>query len=100
MSYLTIPQAAEKLQVPPGTVKSMIKAGRLKAVRLNATNIRIKEEDLETIQSAPAPKKRANSGEHHWSKQKAAAQAVVKPAKAKKETAQNGKAEKEPAGVI
>lgn len=96
MSYLTIPQAAEKLQVPPGTVKSMIKAGRLKAVRLNATNIRIKEEDLETIQSAPAPKKRANSGENHWSKQKAVKTRQGKP---KKEASPNGKAEKEPASV-
>lgn len=98
MSYLTIPQAAEKLQVPPGTVKSMIKAGRLKATRLNATNIRIKEEELDNIQSAPAPKKRANSGDKHWSKQRSAIQEIreVKPKRAPK----NGKPEQEPSPVI
>lgn len=59
--FLTVDQAAEKLQTTRGVVKSMIKAKRLKATRLSATQIRIKEEDLASLISAEPAKPRARA---------------------------------------
>lgn len=40
MKWLTIKQAAEQLQVSPGTVRCMIEAGRLKATLVGAGTVR------------------------------------------------------------
>lgn len=96
MSYLTIQQVAERLQIPATTVKNLIKQGRLEATRINSMNVRIKEEALENIKSAPAPKRKSTSGEHHWRNKPKEATKVSKPRAVKT----NGKApEKEPIAV-
>lgn len=64
MTWLTIKQAAEKLQVSPGTVRCMIQAGRLKAAVVGSGTVRlthrIPAESLENIveakERAPEPK--------------------------------------------
>lgn len=95
MSYLTIQQAAERLQLPVTTVKTLIKQNRLEATRINAMNVRIKEADLENIKSAPAPKRKPTSGENHWRNKPKAAEKASKP-----RVKTNGKApEKEPVAV-
>jgi excisionase family DNA binding protein len=95
--YLTIQQVAEKLQIPVTTVKHLIAEGRLKHTRINANNVRVKEEDLYDIKSAPV-KKRPNNLASVRTKGKTVS-APTKPA-GKKEPVKNGKAEKEtvPAG--
>lgn len=40
MTWLTIKQAAEQLQISPGTVRSMIEAGRLKATVVGSGTVR------------------------------------------------------------
>ncbi len=57
---LTVAQAAEKLNVHPETIRRLVKAGRLVAVKLNIatarTQLRIDEKELDAfISGAAAP---------------------------------------------
>lgn len=47
--FLTVRQAANSLQVCPRTVRNWIKSGRLQAVRVNATTLRIPIAALEAL---------------------------------------------------
>lgn len=53
MTWLTVKQAAEQLQVSPGTVRSMIESGRLKATLVGSgvqrKTYRIPAESLQQI---------------------------------------------------
>ena len=45
-ALISIPEAARELQCSSITVRRMIRAGRLKAVRFSATLVRVKREDI------------------------------------------------------
>lgn len=61
MTWLTIKQAAEQLQISPGTVRSMIEAGRLKATVVGSGKVRktyrIPAESLEQIADIDVPQR-------------------------------------------
>ena len=44
---LTIEQVAERLQLHPDTVRRYIREKKMKAVRLSATNLRVRRSELE-----------------------------------------------------
>ncbi len=44
---LTVEQVAERLQVHPDTVRRYIRERKLRAVRLSATNLRVRRSELE-----------------------------------------------------
>jgi excisionase family DNA binding protein len=44
---LTIEQVAERLQLHPDTVRRYIREKKMKAVRLSATNLRVRKSELD-----------------------------------------------------
>ena len=55
---LTMPQAAERLQVSLSTLRRIIDKGELPIVKINSRNVRVRPEDLDTyieakIEGAP-----------------------------------------------
>jgi len=51
MELLKVREVAEKLRVSPITVRRMISAGEIKAIRFSKRSIRIPKEELERILS-------------------------------------------------
>lgn len=45
-ALISIPEAARELHCAPITIRRMIRAGRLKAIRFSATLVRVKREDI------------------------------------------------------